>query len=379
MYYSCIIKIYLVFNQETLSHNKGVSNNESPVRNLELGAWFKLICGASYQHLPAIRNLALAYTLAGADCIDIAADPAVINAAKEGILAAINIDNSIAVPILMASLNDGEDPHFRKAEFDPKSCPTGCPRPCERVCPAQAIDSTGVIDRKCYGCGRCIPICPQQVIFARSHVYTPEAIAPLVIASGIDAIEIHTSVGRSAEFARLWQAIAPHLDKLQLIAVSCNDGKRLIDYLWQLVEIMQPKPATLIWQTDGRSMSGDIGKGTTLAAIELGKKVMQAKLPGFVQLAGGTNEYTVTKLSQLKLLRSNSPTSNNYIAGVAYGSYARTLLAPILDRLEQRVNTADIYLETNPQLLWEAVASARSLVSQIKSSDIEKLWIKTSH
>ncbi|PSB05055.1 circadian clock protein LdpA [Merismopedia glauca] len=348
-----------------------MKNYESPLHALEQGTWFKLICGASYQHLPAIRNLALAYTLAGADCIDVAADPAVISAAKDGILAARELARSSGShdkPLLMASLNDGEDPHFRKAEFDPKSCPTDCPRPCERVCPAQAINSTGVIDERCYGCGRCIPICPQQLIFTRSHIYTPEAIAPLVIASGVEAIEIHTQVGRVADFTRLWQAIAPQLDKLQLIAVSCTDGEGLIDYLWEIADLMQPSPATLIWQTDGRSMSGDIGKGTTHAAIKLGAKVMEAKLPGFVQLAGGTNEYTVAKLDKLKLLKPRSPKSHNYIAGVAYGSYARTLLSPILDRLENQPSTSDACLETNPQLLWEAVALARSLVSQIKSS-----------
>lgn len=36
----------------------------------------------SKQDLPAVRNLALVYTLAGADCIDVAADEAVIEAAR---------------------------------------------------------------------------------------------------------------------------------------------------------------------------------------------------------------------------------------------------------------------------------------------------------
>ncbi|MEG4963954.1 4Fe-4S ferredoxin, partial [Microcoleus sp. K4-C2] len=49
-----------------------------PLNSLKSGHWFKLICGASFQHLPAVRNLTLAYTLAGADCIDVAADPAAV-------------------------------------------------------------------------------------------------------------------------------------------------------------------------------------------------------------------------------------------------------------------------------------------------------------
>ena len=97
--------------------------------------WFKLICGASYQHLPSIRHLALIYTLAGADCIDMAPDPATIAAAREGIAAALELDPKAIAPLVMVSFNDGEDPHFRKAFFDPELCPSNCSRPCEKVCP----------------------------------------------------------------------------------------------------------------------------------------------------------------------------------------------------------------------------------------------------
>lgn len=65
-----------------------------PLRSLEEGHWFKLICGASFQHLPAVRSLTLAYTLAGADCIDVAADPSVIAAAKEGLQIASELGRS---------------------------------------------------------------------------------------------------------------------------------------------------------------------------------------------------------------------------------------------------------------------------------------------
>ena len=56
---------------------------------------------------------------------------------------------------------------------------------------------------------------------------------------------------------------------------------------------------------------------------------------------------------------------------MAYGSYARVLLAPILNQLEQmevRANeTSTVRLEEKPELLWQAVALAHSLVSQLKS------------
>jgi Fe-S-cluster-containing hydrogenase component 2 len=376
----------------------------APLQSLKQGHWFKLICGASFQHLPAVRSLTLAYTLAGADCIDVAADPAVIAAAQEALLVAKNLVKDAQVrgfnfkgnlPLLMVSLNDGEDPHFRKAQFNPIYCPPDCARPCEKICPAQAIvfnnqkDScSGIIAEKCYGCGRCVPVCPYEIIDTESFVSTPGAIAPLIMSTGIDAIEIHTKVGRLAEFQRLWESIAPWADQLKLLAISCNDGNGLIDYLQAIYDLISPRPQTLIWQTDGRSMSGDIGDGTTIAAIKLGQKVLAANLPGYVQLAGGTNSYTVPKLKAMGLLQEaggrrqeaggnnlfypSELSTQNSIAGVAYGSYARVLLSPIFEQLENRevsstgVNLS-LRLEDEPELLWQAVKLADSLVSQIKS------------
>jgi hypothetical protein len=56
---------------------------QPPDESLRRGEWFKLICGASFEDLADVRNLALVFTLAGADCVDCAADAAVIAAARE--------------------------------------------------------------------------------------------------------------------------------------------------------------------------------------------------------------------------------------------------------------------------------------------------------
>ncbi len=375
-----------------------------PLNSLKGGHWFKLICGASFQHLPAVRNLTLAYTLAGADCIDVAADPAAVAAAKEALQVASEIQAQTqnrrfggqGLPLLMVSLNDGEDPHFRKAEFNPAECPADCWRPCEKICPAEAIvfqgaggGFSGVIDQQCYGCGRCLPVCPSQLIYTRSYVSAPGAIAPLILQSGADALEIHTQVGREADFARLWSSIAPWVGQLKVIAISCPDGDGLIDYLRTLYHIISPLPCPLIWQTDGRPMSGDIGTGTTRAAVKLGQKVLAAQLPGFVQLAGGTNAHTVSKLKASGLMREHGKNLSipdaPLIAGIAYGSYARVLLSPVLEQLETMQTDRALLipvavasstasdkipgltqLEAVPELLWQAVSLARSLVSQLK-------------
>jgi Fe-S-cluster-containing hydrogenase component 2 len=351
--------------------------SNSPLDSLRSRQWFKLICGASYQHLPHIRNLALIYTLAGADCIDMAADPVVIRAAREGVAIAQgiaagdllnsykyhNLRNPISPnPWLMVSFNDGEDPHFRKAVFEPQDCLTGCDRPCVEICPTQAIQFSsdrdinspsqngynGVVDSLCYGCGRCLPLCPVQIIHTREQVYAPETI----FTEPIDAIEIHTQPGRVKEFGELWQRLSGVIPRLKLMAVSFPDCEDLREYLISLLDCMQPLPPQLIWQADGRPMSGDIGDGATRASILLAKKAIAMQLPlGFVQLAGGTNDSTVAKLQA----------ANIQPAGVAYGSYARKLVADILERSPSND------LEDHPMLLQQAVALAKQLVSQVKS------------
>jgi Fe-S-cluster-containing hydrogenase component 2 len=353
----------------------------SPLNSLAQGTWFKLICGASFGHLPAIRNLAIAYTLAGADCIDVAADLAVITATKDGIRVAQKLAladrksgySVVNIPLLMVSLNDGTDPHFRKAEFNAAQCPTDCSRPCERICPADAIDSDGVLDARCYGCGRCLPICPLGLIVTRDRAATPSSIFPALVAGEIDAIEIHTQAGHLADFQKLWAILSPVAHHLKLLAISCPDSSELIPYLRSIYATIaatyqpDPLPFTLVWQTDGRPMSGDIGAGTTHAAIKLGVKVLEANLSGYVQLAGGTNHYTVPKLRERKLL---PPTSSPHIHGVAYGSYARVLLSPILDELDLRDENSG-RLESYPDLLFSAVSIARDLVGQLK--DLNKI------
>nr|WP_199307613.1 MULTISPECIES: LdpA C-terminal domain-containing domain [unclassified Leptolyngbya] len=356
-----------------------------------------MICGASFQSLPDVRNLALAYALVGADCVDVAADPAVVAAAREGLQVARAWKQKLGVepwvqgsPWLMVSLNDGEDPHFRKAAFDPAFCPSDCNRPCETICPAHAIvfegqadGFQGVLNERCYGCGRCLPICPVQHIGAHSYVSSPDTIAAQVLPL-VDAVEIHTQVGRLEDFERLWRAIEPFSQGLRAIAVSCPDGGGLVDYLWAIHTLISPSGCPIIWQTDGRPMSGDIGKGVTHAAIKLGQKVLAIGLPGYVQLAGGTNLYTVPKLKELGLLRARrvpeaqhqTHTDQFYqprdtISGVAYGSAARVLLTPVLEQLEERAKavpqSASISLASN------SVASEGSQHSSLSSKNHESL------
>ncbi|MBW4461023.1 MAG: 4Fe-4S ferredoxin [Nodosilinea sp. WJT8-NPBG4] len=352
-----------------------------PHRSLQMGQWVKLICGASYQDMPTVRRLVMLYSLAGVDCIDVAADGAVVAAARQGLADAMRLaeylDNGEAssenynhlipgLPWLMVSLNDSEDPHFRKAHFNAAHCPPECDRPCEPICPTAAIQFQaptlgGVAANLCYGCGRCITVCPIDNIEAQSYLASPEAFSSEQLAQ-IDAVEIHTQTGHHAQFAQLWQRLQAWRPHLKLVSISCPDHDQVVPYLWDLYALMAPLEVPLIWQTDGRPMSGDLGKGTTHAAIRLAQKILDAGLPGYVQPAGGTNGYTVDKLLNLGLVNtafplqpdasqpsawpssqpvemvdSDTTSAPKTISGIAYGSYGRSQVLPLLDALDQEL------------------------------------------
>jgi len=356
-----------------------------PEQALRRGHWVKLICGASNQDLAAIVDLCGIYTLAGVQAIDVAADPAVVAAARRGVAWGMERSAGHAAPWLMVSLSDGADPHFRKARFDPEHCPPSCPRPCARVCPALAIgERGGVIAERCYGCGRCLPACPLGLITATDHALPAEAVTPLLTALRPDAVEIHTQPGRGGAFAqRLAQVVAARLP-LQRLSVSCGweapgNGRRqpgidgvdgsgaesarverpgvegLAAELWQRFARLRAAGLRPLWQLDGRPMSGDVGDGTAHAAVRLLAALRPWAPPGPLQLAGGTNGHT---LELLRRHAGSAAAARRLSAGVAFGGMARRQLQPLLLEAERRgtrlLDDAD---------LWpEALARARHLV-----------------
>ena len=344
------------------------------------GRWVKWIGGASNQDLAAIEDLAGLYSLVGVHCLDLAADAAVVAAARRGIAWAKA--RGAAPPWLMVSLSDGADPHFRKAWFDPGRCPPDCPRPCERLCPAQAIAPAGaprgVFEERCYGCGRCLPACPHGLIEERDQLLSASAVPPLLAALRPDAIEIHTRIGRAGAFAeRLAQVRAAGIP-LRRLAVSCGlevegaghggalladrrrsdpqadpQADRLAAELWDRFAQVRGAGFLPLWQLDGRPMSGDVGAGTARAAVRLLRRVAPALPPGPVQLAGGTNASTLALVEGLEADRVAR------VAGVAFGSEARVRLQELLAQAQARGGR----LLDQPALLERGVALAAALVT----------------
>jgi Fe-S-cluster-containing hydrogenase component 2 len=332
-----------------------------PERALAVGAWVKLIGGASNQDLAAIEDLAGIHALAGVHCIDVAADPAVVAAARRGMAWAEA--RGAARPWLMVSLSDGLDPHFRKAWFDPGRCPPDCPRPCERVCPALAIDGRGVAEERCYGCGRCLPACPLGLIGERSQVLDAAGVGPLLALLAPDAVELHTRPGRLGAFADRVAQLAASGVPLRRVAVSAGleagatvDG--LAAELWQRFRLLRGAGFRPLWQLDGRPMSGDVGAGTAHAAVGLLERLGPLAPPGPLQLAGGTNASTLPLLRRFPRRRGGA-------AGVGFGSVARVLLQPWLAEAQGRGRR----LLDCPDLWPGAHAQAQGLIQPWLAAD----------
>ena len=351
-----------------------------PEASLQRGQWVKLICGASFEDAVSVRALATVYALAGVDCIDCAADQAVVQAVREGIAAAVEVAIRWGCPVpdpwLMVSVNDGNDPHFRKAVVKPDAeCPPECSRPCEAACPAAAFrfaeTSAGanaqVIEERCYGCGRCMPVCPYGLLEEEWYRRSSTQVADLL--RDVDAIEIHTREGHLDEFRQLWQELAPALRNLKLVAVSAPRlGKDTAEELAEYHSCMvPPTQAALLWQLDGRPMSGDIGKGATQAVVRLASEVVARRggLPGYVQLAGGTNLHTHAAAKEAGLLQKESG-KQLLIHGVAFGGVARKLLSNILKELEEISSAAPAHIEEHPHILKKALHIAEGLVAPWK-------------
>lgn len=319
-----------------------------------------MICGASNQDLAAVEDLVGLYALAGVHCIDIAADAAVAAAARRGLAWAAARGQS-QQPWLMVSLSDGADPHFRKAWFDPRRCPPECRRPCERVCPALAIGleatgAPGVLDERCYGCGRCLGACPLGLIEERSHVLAAEAVPSLMAALRPDAVELHCHPGRVDAFAQRLAQLASSGVPLRRLAVSMSEPALgglsvLAAELWQRFDLLQAAGLRPLWQLDGQPMSGDLGPLPARAAVRLLRRLAPWAPPGPLQLAGGTNAQTLAELDRSGV----APMA----AGVAFGGEARRRLQPWL----LPAHAAGVRLLDRDDLWPEALLHARELVA----------------
>ena len=326
---------------------------------LENKSFFKLICGASFTDNVLVENLSFIFTLAGAHVIDLAPHADIVIAAKNGVEKAIEFGKkdkrfkyNLKPPILMASIQLDLDPHFRKVEVDRNLCDV-CGA-CVKVCPTEAFkinENEGVKDfiynkERCYGCGICPSYCHVKALNMTEVEMDPYNTLNDMLLLGLKSIEFH--FGKNyLRIREIWDKIKDLVKKLELVSFSLGSG------LLSDIEIkdaarlcFELAGSNIILQCDGvpmsggRSNAGKNGHNNDELSLHVAKLIEEEKLPVFLQIAGGTTEFSF----------DNVKNSGLPVNGIAVGSYARKLLIPYLN---------DIYSDQN---FSSAFRIARSLV-----------------
>jgi hypothetical protein len=228
------------------------------------------------------------------------------------------------------------------------------------------------------------------LIEAQPYTSKAQDVSLLLSTGLIDGLEIHTGAGHISALAALWQDIAhAACQNLKVLSVSFPKvGDSTNAFLNEVNGVLTRHPSwqafrgVQVWQADGRPMSGDIGKGTAHAAASLAAGILQHQNPSatgldesenstaapidfssgqhFVQLAGGTNDYSVTCATQQGLVGRTG------FGGYAFGGYARKFMAGHLNQLELLRPGACI--EEYQEVLEPCLAFARQLVRTVKGA-----------
>lgn len=283
--------------------------------------FFKLILGGSFTDTAKAARLAAVYAAAGADCIDIAPDAAVLEAVAEGLSA---LPPCQPRPLVMVSLPLDPDPHFRKIELNEPLCIL-CGA-CVPVCPTEAIEMTSrdllISQPLCYGCGRCPVVCPTEALTLNPVLPDPEAVIALLAHPIVEAVEIHSTHADAymwpAFEARYGAALAGKLVSVcfRPQCLSATQAGAFVRCMREAAARMRPD-VPLIVQIDGEPMAGSAeAPNGSQAALEAAEAFwpQYAALCPLVTISGGVNAQTASYLRQARYA---------FVAGVGMGTVAR--------------------------------------------------------
>lgn len=339
------------------------SSVEIAINDLEQGAFSKLICGASNTNVQQVERLALVYSLAGINVIDVSAKRDVFEAAKRGISSAKEIYRQFSnkylnynEPVIMLSINAGEDSHFRKAQFNLDYC-INCLQ-CTFFCPSGALTSQNnnllIKSDSCYGCGRCLGACARDVItLKKTQSFELEEFVNKEIK--IDSIEIHIGNNKKNQLQEFVQSNTEVLNSIKLISVSIEANHfspiQIKSFAGSIVDLFQRK---VIIQVDGAPMSGNNQNFSGVQSITYANILVESQLDAYMQVAGGANHLTKKYLDLF----------NIKVAGIGYGTFARKIILSFIDNLNdydfknnlnKSVNIATSLVKTSRNLAGNSI------------------------
>jgi len=287
--------------------------------------YFKVVCGAGNEDPEEVRKLAIVYTLAGANGIDISANVDVVKSCMAGIDKAYELAPSLGReietrPFVNVSVGLKGDPHVRKASIDAEKC-IQCGL-CQVACEQKAINEEFVVmDYRCIGCGNCASVCQSEAVTFYHKRIDLNEILPQCLDAGAENIELHAIIDDDESVIADWKLInnlvsnnfiSMCLDRSQL------SNRHLIDRIKTVYSISGDR--TII-QADGDPMSGGSDNfNTTLQAIAIADVIQKSEIPVMLLGSGGTNSKTgeFAKLCNVSL------------NGVSIGTYARKIVQPII-------------------------------------------------
>lgn len=339
---------------------------------LDENRFFKLVCGASLTDINIIENLAFIFTLAGAHVIDLAPTADVIFAARRGIQKALGLVSQGSwvsgligllnqVPVLMASIQVDFDPHFRKATVNYDTCDL-C-GVCVKICPTEAFQIQTIGSRecpgsmvfkynseRCFGCGICPDYCHASALDMVDIQPTPKEKLHEMMSLGVESIEFHFG-SNYLRIKEIWDDIKDLVKSLKLLSFSIGSNLLRDGEIKEAARLSYMLAGSgIILQCDGIPMSGGIcgtvksGNINGKTYLHVAKVIQEEKLPVYLQISGGTDHNSFKEAIE----------SGLRISGVAIGSYARKLLMPYLDKLDNR------------EKLQEALNVATLLVNSVR-------------
>ena len=274
---------------------------------LESRSLVKFILGLTNFDLPEIRFLTQVYTLAGADIIDVAAEPAIVATARQ---AMADIGRQLPSlkdrPAIMVSTALAHDPHIEGVAIPAAYRPA--------VAPANTAELTAGVEA-----------CLEQ---------------------GAEMVELHASDSDDGALEAAVEAVHPLLGARYLSVCLGTQGRRSPRQVLRQAKIAEEVHGrhTMI-QAEGLTATRRADPFSSLPGLALAQALL-AYTSAYVLVAGGANLWT----------RNLAETLGVGVHGVASGTYARDLV-----RRFQAAEPQDVQ--------WEPLARvAGAFVAQLRGS-----------